>query len=213
MASSPTKQGIYLTGTFCSVVKTYIQFRVWNYRNYLIWHLVDSGWLSTIYYLYSLPEGWAFKVGNLPKSFAFPQHFGFPWKPVMQHAIPTASFNGNTNLLLDYFSIWSKDLPIWHICRYADTPVLVIADMPILPIFSRFKFTEKGVDSDSNPDLRFLVPITPLLIFIFPQAHVLQKYEKCTFYFNESNIQGPTLLMHISLVLESWIFQFTRDFP
>ena len=22
--------------------------------------------------------------------------------------------------------------PIWHFCRYADTPILVIADMPIL---------------------------------------------------------------------------------
>ncbi len=29
-----------------------------------------------------------------------------------------------------------KGVPMWHFCRYADTPILVIADMPILPIFS-----------------------------------------------------------------------------
>ena len=32
--------------------------------------------------------------------------------------------------------IWIKGVPIWDFCRYADTPILVIADMPILPIFS-----------------------------------------------------------------------------
>ena len=30
----------------------------------------------------------------------------------------------------------TKGVPIWHFCRYADTPILVIADMSILPIFS-----------------------------------------------------------------------------
>ena len=65
-----------------------------------------------------------------------------------------------------------KGVPIWHFCRYADTLILVIADMPILPIFSGFKFTEKGVesDSDSNPDPSFLVPITPLLFSLFPTS-------------------------------------------
>ncbi len=44
----------------------------------------------------------------------------------------------------------TKGVPIWQFCRYADTPILVIADMPILPIFSRFRSTEKGVDSDAK---------------------------------------------------------------
>ncbi len=89
------------------------------------------------------------------------------------------SFTGKGNNVLNI-----KGVPIFHFCRYADTPILVIADMPILPIFSGFRFTEKGVDldSDSNPDPSFLVPITPLLFSPFPQVHVLQMYETCALY-------------------------------
>ncbi len=75
--------------------------------------------------------------------------------------------------------IITKGVPIWQFCRYADTPILMVADMPILPIFPGFRFIEKGADSDSNPDLRFLVPITPLLMSTFQQVHELQMHETC----------------------------------
>ena len=62
-----------------------------------------------------------------------------------------------------------KGVPIWLFCRYADTPILMVADMPILPIFSVFRFIEKWVDSDLNSDLRFVVLITPLNVH-FPTS-------------------------------------------
>ncbi len=85
----------------------------------------------------------------------------------------------STNYCLENLNPESKGVPIGQFCQYADTPILMVADMPILLIFSGFRFIEKGVDSDLNPDLRFLVPITPLLMSIFPQVHVLQMYETC----------------------------------
>ena len=40
----------------------------------------------------------------------------------------------------------SKGVPIWHFCRYADTPILVIADMPILPIFAYARISYNWLD-------------------------------------------------------------------
>ncbi len=41
----------------------------------------------------------------------------------------------------------SKGVPIWHFCRYADTLTLVVANMPILPIFSYWKSPYMFADS------------------------------------------------------------------